>query len=87
MKFERIKNMRVDMDLSQKEIGQVLHCQREVYRRYESGIREIPMSYAIILADYYGVSLDYLVGRSDEKSFSASEKYIKKLNTYKGDKQ
>ena len=31
MKFERIKNMRVDMDLSQKDIGQVLHCQREVY--------------------------------------------------------
>ncbi|MBO4235998.1 MAG: helix-turn-helix transcriptional regulator [Firmicutes bacterium] len=45
----------------------ILHCQREVYRRYEKGIRELPLSYAIILADYYKVSLDYLVGRSKNK--------------------
>lgn len=77
MKFERIKNIRVDMDLSQKDIGQVLHCQREVYRRYECGQREIPISYAMMLADYYGVSLDYLVGRSDNKEVKFSKNYNK----------
>lgn len=75
MKFDRIKNMRVDMDLTQKDIGQVLHCQREVYRRYECGQREIPISYALMLADYYGVSLDYLVGRSDNKEVKISKNY------------
>lgn len=75
MKFDRIKNMRVDMDLTQKDIGQVLHCQREVYRRYECGQREIPISYALMLADYYGVSLDYLVGRSDNKEVILSKNY------------
>lgn len=75
MRYDRIKDMRVDMELSQKDIGEVLHCQREVYRRYECGIREIPLSYAMLLADYYGVSLDYLVGRSDNKSVEISKNY------------
>jgi len=44
-----------------------LHCQREVYRRYEKGTRELPLSYAITLAKYYKVSLDYLVGLSNTK--------------------
>ena len=63
----RIEDLRIDNDLTQKQIADVLHCQREVYRRYEKGIRELPLSFAIILADYYKVSLDYLVGRSDKK--------------------
>ena len=63
----RIEDLRVDNDLTQKQIADVLHCQREVYRRYEKGIRELPLSFAIILADFYKVSLDYLVGRSDKK--------------------
>lgn len=75
MKFDRIKDMRVDMDLTQKDIGQVLHCQREVYRRYECGQREIPISYALMLADYYNISLDYLVGRSDDKEVKISKNY------------
>lgn len=63
----RIEDLRIDNDLTQKQIADVLHCQREVYRRYEKGIRELPLSYAITLADYYKVSLDYLVGRSNKK--------------------
>lgn len=63
----RIEDLRIDNDLTQKEVADILHCQREVYRRYEKGTRELPLSYAIVLADYYHVSLDYLVGRSNKK--------------------
>lgn len=67
MYFPRLENLRIDHDKTQKEIAEILHCRREVYRRYEKGTRELPLSYAIVLADYYNVSLDYLVGRSDVK--------------------
>ena len=63
----RIADLRVDNDLTQQQVAEILHCQREVYRRYEKGVRELPLSFAIILADYYNVSLDYLVGRSNNK--------------------
>lgn len=67
MYFKRIGDLRQDHDMTQKEVAELLHCQREVYRRYEKGTREIPVSYAIILARHYGVSLDYLLGESDNK--------------------
>lgn len=67
MYLKRIEDLRVDNDLTQQDIADILHCQREVYRRYEKGIRELPLSYAIILAQYYNVSLDYLVGLSNKK--------------------
>lgn len=63
MHFQRIEDLRVDHDLTQQEVADILNCKREVYRRYEKGIRELPLSYAIVLADYYGVTIDYLVGR------------------------
>lgn len=67
MRWQRIENLRIDNDLTQQDVADILHCQREVYRRYEKGIREMPLSYAIILAKYYEVSLDYLVGLDDVK--------------------
>ena len=67
MRWQRIEDLRIDHDLTQQEVADILHCQREVYRRYEKGIREIPLSYAIILAQYYNVFLDYLVGLSNIK--------------------
>ena len=67
MYWKRIEDLRVDHDLTQKEVADILNCQREVYRRYEKGIRELPLSYAITLAQYYGVPLDYLVGLSDDR--------------------
>lgn len=63
----RIENLRIDADKTQLEIAQILHCQREVYRRYEKGQREIPVWAAIKLARYYDVSLDYLLGISDNR--------------------
>lgn len=68
MKLQRVEDLRIDFDLTQKEVADILHCQREVYRRYEKGTRELPLSYAIILAKHYNVSLDYLVGISDNKT-------------------
>ena len=67
MYWKRIEDLRIDHDLTQQQVAEILHCKREVYRRYEKGLRELPLSYAITLAQYYEVSLDYLVGLSDKK--------------------
>ena len=53
----------ISFDIAQKEIANYLNMQLTVYQRYERGERELPLWAAIKLADYYGVTLDYLVGR------------------------
>ena len=68
MYFKRLGDLRQDNDMTQQQVADLLHCQREVYRRYEKGIREIPVSYAIILARHYDVTIDYLLGVSDKKN-------------------
>ena len=70
MYFKRIEDLRQYNDMTQQQVADLLHCKREVYRRYEKGTREIPVSYAIILARHYDVSVDYLLGVSDNKSSS-----------------
>lgn len=67
MYFQRLTDLRQDHDLTQQDVADILHCKREVYRRYEKGIREIPVSYAIILAQYYQVTLDYLLGLTNKR--------------------
>ena len=68
MFFQRLEDLRVDSDKTQEEIADVLGCQREVYRRYEKGIYELPVWALIKLAEYYHVSSDYILGLSNEKS-------------------
>lgn len=68
MQFKRIRDLREDHDLTQAQIAKHLCCQREVYRRYETGLREIPVSYVIELAKLYDVSVDYILGQSDDKT-------------------
>ena len=68
MRWQRIEDLRIDHDLTQQQVADILHCPHEVYRRYEKGIRELPLSYAVVLAKYYKVSLDYLTGLSDKKT-------------------
>lgn len=63
MQFQRLEDLRVDRDLTQQQVADILGCQREVYRRYEKGTRTIPVEFLIKLSDYYKVSIDYLVGR------------------------
>lgn len=67
MYFERIENLRIDHDMTQQQIADLLECKREVYRRYEKGIREIPIWALIKLAKYYNCSVDYLLGISNIK--------------------
>lgn len=64
----RIKDLREDNDLTQKEIAKVLMCDQSLYSKYERGEREIPLSLLIKLADYYGTSLDYLTCRTDNSN-------------------
>ena len=66
MLFQRLEDLRIDADKTQEEIAKVLNCRREVYRRYEKGIFEIPVWALIRLADYYNTSTDYILGRTDE---------------------
>ncbi len=65
---DRIESLRIDADKTQQQIADILVCQREVYRRYEKGERELPLWAAIKLAEYYDVSLDYLVGLTTKRS-------------------
>ena len=65
--FVRIRNLREDADLTQENIATLLNCSRSTYSRYEEGNRMIDIYNLIKLAEYYDVSLDYLVGRVDFK--------------------
>ena len=65
MFFKRLYDLRVDNDLTQQQVADYLMCNRQVYARYERGLREIPVSMLIKLADLYKTSVDYIVGRTD----------------------
>ena len=61
--YRRVRDLREDRDKTQREIAEHLNMQLTVYQRYERGERELPLWAAIKLADYYNVTLDYLVER------------------------
>ncbi len=63
----RIKDLREDADLSQREIADMLKCDQSLYSKYERRERAVPTDVLIMLADFYHTSIDYLVGRTDEK--------------------
>lgn len=65
MIYPRLKDLREDHDLMQKEIAAVLGIDQRVYSTYETGKREIPVHHLIALADYYHTSTDYLLGRTN----------------------
>lgn len=65
--YQRIRDLREDHDLKQSEVAEKLFLQREVYRRYETGKREIPLNIAVLLANLYNVSLDYIAGLTNKK--------------------
>lgn len=67
MQFHRLEDLRIDNDQTQAEIAEYLGCQREVYRRYENGTRQIPVDMLIQLSLLYNVSIDYIVGLTNEK--------------------
>ena len=61
----RIRDLREDRDLKQREVAEFLVCDQSLYSKYERGERELPVRVAIRLAQFYGVSVDYLVGLTD----------------------
>ena len=63
MYFQRLKDLREDADKAQKEIAAILGIDQRTYSNYETGKREIPVRHLMVLADFYEVSIDYIVGR------------------------
>ncbi len=61
-KFERIRNLREDKDLTQQQIADYLHISQRAYSRYENGERSIPIETLIEIANYHNTSVDYLLG-------------------------
>ena len=64
--YPRIRDLREDRDLKQRELAEYLNCSQQVYSNYELGQRDIPSDTLIRLSRFYGVSVDYILGLTDE---------------------
>ncbi|QUH28576.1 helix-turn-helix domain-containing protein [Vallitalea guaymasensis] len=67
MIFPRVRHLREDLDLKQKDIASIIGIDQSTYSDYETGKLNIPIETFIKLADYYNTSIDFLVGRTDKK--------------------
>ena len=68
MKFENIRNLRIDSGYTQKNVAEYLGISQNTYSQYEIGVLNYPVDALIKLADLYGVSVDYLLGRTNSKT-------------------
>jgi len=66
MMYRRLRDLREDSDLSQKKVAEILGMSQTGYSKYETGENDIPTAILIKLSDYYNVSIDYLLGRTDQ---------------------
>lgn len=66
--YQRLKDLKEDADLTQREAAELIGVSMNHYGKYERGETDIPLEKAVILADYYEVTLDYLAGRSNIKN-------------------
>lgn len=66
--YKRIRELREDNDLLQKNLAEYLNCSQVAYSRYELGTRDIPTEVLIALSKFYNVSTDYIIGLKDEKN-------------------
>ncbi len=64
-KYHRIRDLREDMDITQRQMGEILSCSQRIYSNYECGDVDIPTDRLIKIADFYNVSIDYLLERTD----------------------
>lgn len=64
--FPRIRDLRDDHDMKQRDVAAYLNCSQQVYSNYELGQRDIPTDILIRLAELYHVSIDYLLGQTDK---------------------
>ncbi|MGN0485702.1 MAG: helix-turn-helix domain-containing protein [Acutalibacteraceae bacterium] len=67
MLYKRIRDLREDKDLTQKQMGEILSCSQRVYSNYERGELDIPTEILIKLADFHHVSVDYILNRTDKR--------------------
>ena len=67
LKFETIRNLRIDNGYTQKQIAELLNIKQNTYSQYEIGVLNYPIEVLMKLADFYGVSVDYLLGRTNVK--------------------
>ena len=67
MEFENIRSLRIDKGFTQKQIGDYLGISQNTYSQYEIGVLKYPVDVILKLADLYNVSVDYLVGRTNQK--------------------
>ena len=65
MAYQKIRDLREDRDLKQRELAEYLNCSQRVYSNYELGQRDIPTDVLIRLANFYRVSIDYLLGQTN----------------------
>lgn len=70
MYFPRLRDLREDKDMNQTQIAKILFTSQTVYSRYERGVLTIPVELLLILADFYGVSTDYILGRTNNKKLN-----------------
>ncbi len=74
MFYQRLRDLKEDKDLKQSNIAKIIKVSENQYGRYERGENDIPLEKALILADFYNVSLDYIAGRTnDKKGFNKSD--------------
>lgn len=66
--YQRIRDLREDNDLTQKQIAELLNISQTTYSRYENGILDVPSSSLIVLAKFYQTSIDYLLGLTNTKT-------------------
>lgn len=67
MNFNRLKDLREDMDLNQSEVASVINTTQQQYSKYELGIRLMPIDKLNVLANFYETSVDYIIGRTNVK--------------------
>ena len=65
--YKRIRDLREDKDLTQKQMGEILSCSQRVYSNYECGDLDVPTEILVKIADFHNVSVDYILGRTDKK--------------------
>ncbi len=65
--YEKVRDLRIDADLSQVEMADILHCTQQAYSNYELGQRDIPTAVLIRLAEIHKTSIDYLLGLTDQR--------------------
>lgn len=68
--YARIRDLREDQNLTQKQIASILGMSQTGYSKYETGENDIPTHVLIKLADFYKTSTDYILGRTNDKTFS-----------------